>query len=133
MEAWAIQGGIHMYKYVDRQQVQRYDRKCRTILEKLRQVLREDYGIISQISLVGSGARDLVTRNGKGSFDLDYNLILQSSPEEFDHDLAGLKRVIRETLDSISRGGKLFLRTRFSLSSYHFGIRSPHQASCVSR
>lgn len=104
MEVWAIQGGIRMYKYVDRQQVQRYDRKCRTILEKLRQVLREDYGIISQISLVGSGARGMVTRNGNGPFDLDYNLILQSYPEKFNHDLAGLKRVIRETLDSISMG-----------------------------
>ena len=93
-----------MYEYVDRKLVQCHDRKCRKILEELRQVLREEYGIDCQISLVGSGARDMVTRNGNGPFDLDYNLILQNYPEEFDHDLCGLKRVIRETLDSISRG-----------------------------
>lgn len=93
-----------MYEYVDWKLVQRYDRKCRKILEELRQVLREEYGIDSQISLVGSGARNMVTRDGNGPFDLDYNLILQNYPEEFDHDLGRLKRVIRETLDLISRG-----------------------------
>ena len=59
MEAWAIQGGIRMYEYVDRKLVQHHDRKCRKILEKLRQVLREEYGIDCQISLVGSGAWDM--------------------------------------------------------------------------
>ena len=108
MEAWAIQGGIRMYEYVDGKLVQRYDRKCRKILEKLRQVLREEYGIDCQISLVGSGARNRVTRNGNGPFDLDYNLILQSYPKEFDHDLGRLKRVIRETIDSISRDVNFF-------------------------
>lgn len=97
-----------MYEYVDWKLVQQYDRKCRKILEKLRQVLREEYGIDSQISLVGSGARNMVTRNGNGSFDLDYNLILQNYPEEFDHDLGRLKRVIRETLTPISRGVNFF-------------------------
>lgn len=92
-----------MCEYVDGKLVQCYDRKCRKILEELRQVLREEYGIDCLISLVGSGARDMVTRNGNGPFDLDYNLILQNYPEEFDHDLCGLKRVVRETLDSISR------------------------------
>lgn len=104
MEAWAIQGGIRMYEYVDRKLVQCHDRKCRKILEELRQILRQEYGIDCQISLVGSGARDMVTRDGNGPFDLDYNLILQSYPKEFDHDLCRLKRVIRETLDSVSRG-----------------------------
>lgn len=97
-----------MYEYVDRKLVQHHDRKCRKILEKLRQVLREEYGIDSQISLVGSGARNMVTRNGNGPFDLDYNLILQSYPKEFDHDLGRLKRVIRETIDSISRDVNFF-------------------------
>lgn len=73
MEAWAIQEGNRMYEYVDSQQVQHYDRKCRKILENLRQLLREDYGITSQISLVGSCARNMVARNGNGSFDLDCN------------------------------------------------------------
>ena len=97
-----------MYEYVGWKLVQRYDRKCRKILEELRQVLREEYGIDSQISLVGSGARSMVTRNGNGPFDLDYNLILQSYPKEFNHDLGRLKRVIRETLTSISRGVNFF-------------------------
>lgn len=108
MEAWAIQGGIRMYEYVGGKLVQRYDHKCRKILEEVRQVLREEYGIDSQISLVGSGARNMVTRNGNGPFDLDYNLILQSYPKEFDHDLGRLKRVIRETIDSISRDVNFF-------------------------
>ena len=97
-----------MYEYVGWKLVQRYDRKCRKILEELRQVLREEYGIDSQISLVGSGARNMVTRNGNGPFDLDYNLILQSYPKEFNHDLGRLKRDIRETLTSISRGVNFF-------------------------
>ena len=36
-----------MYEYVDRQQVQYYDRKCRKILEELRQLLRENVTVKS--------------------------------------------------------------------------------------
>lgn len=67
MEAWAIQGRIRMYEYVDRRQILRYDCKCRKTLE--RQARREEYGIGCQISLVGSDDWYMVTRNGNSSFN----------------------------------------------------------------
>lgn len=39
-----------------------------------------EYGIEVRIVLVGSGTSNMVTRNGKGRFDLDYNLVLSSIP-----------------------------------------------------
>lgn len=95
-------------------------------------MLREDYGISSRISLVGGGDRNMVTRNGNGAFVFDHNLIFQSYPEEFAHDLSRLKRVIRETLDPISRGVNFSFGqdSRSAITILEF--ISPFQVTCVS-
>ena len=65
-------------------------------------MLREK-GISAQFTLVGSGARNMVTRNGDGSFDLDYNLEITKTSEEYWNDLRHLKDTIRILLDKAEK------------------------------
>lgn len=88
-----------MYQYVTKSKIKPYKNICRNMLQQLASELRKKYGMITQIQLIGSGANNLVTRNGNGSFDLDYNLLLQSVPDEFTKNTARLKDTIRSELD----------------------------------
>lgn len=88
-----------MYQYVTKSKIKPYKNICRNMLQQLVSELRKKYGMITQIQLIGSGANNLVTRNGNGSFDLDYNLLLQSVPDECTKNTARLKDTIRSELD----------------------------------
>ena len=63
----------------------------------------KEKGISAQFTLVGSGARNMVTRNGDGSFDLDYNLEITKTSEEYWNDLRHLKDTIRILLDKAEK------------------------------
>lgn len=61
-----------MYEHVTDAEVSEYRSYCAEILTELRDNLL-DKEINTQFILVGSGARNMVMRNGNGPFDLDYN------------------------------------------------------------
>ena len=63
----------------------------------------KEKGISAQFTLVGSGARNMVTRNGDGPFDLDYNLEIIKASEEYWSDLRHLKDTIRILLDKAEK------------------------------
>lgn len=88
-----------MYQYVTKSKIKPYKNICRNMLQQLVSELRKKYGMITQIQLIGSGANNLVTRNGNSSFDLDYNLLLQSVPDELMRNTVRLKDTIRTELD----------------------------------
>lgn len=90
-----------MYVYVDKEQVDHYKSYCRKVLDQLQAKLNEKYSIVSKVILIGSGAEDMVTRNGKGAFDLDYNLILTSIPQEYENSPGRLRNRVRGVLDSL--------------------------------
>lgn len=96
------------YEYVSEKEVKPYRSECSRILTELRDYLNEEYGIITQFFLVGSGshARKLVMRNGNASFDLDYNLMVISSLEEYWHNPQCLKNRVRDSLNLILRGNR---------------------------
>ena len=75
----------------------------------------KEKGISAQFTLVGSGARNMVTRNGDGPFDLDYNLEIIKAPEEYWNDLRSLKNTIRILLDEAA-GLKCFSESQDSTS-----------------
>jgi len=50
------------------------------------------------VVLIGSGAEEMVTRNGKSAFELDYNLVLTSVPQKYDDAPGLLRNHIREML-----------------------------------
>ncbi len=90
-----------MYKLVNNSQVKPYRKYCTEILEALRDSLNEKYDIKTEFYLVGSGANNLVTQDGNGPFDLDYNLRLLSMPDKYWKNLKLLKDIVRNTLNSI--------------------------------
>lgn len=102
MEAWEKRR-FFMYEYVIEKEIKRYRSDCSKTMEQLRDVLNEKYDINTQFSLVGSGgdSRNMVTRNGDGPFDLDYNLIIIRMPDEYWNNLKKLKDTVRNSLNKI--------------------------------
>ena len=87
-----------MYRIVDESECKRYRSDCSHVLKKTCALLKEKC-INAQFTLVGSGARNMVTRNGSGPFDLDYNLEIIKAPDEYWNDLRHLKNTVRILLD----------------------------------
>ena len=68
-----------MYHYVqDKDFLRRAQSDSSRMLKRVEELLRKEYKINSQIFLVGSGAKNMVTQNENESIDFDYNLT--SSP-----------------------------------------------------
>ena len=63
------------YEFVCESEAKRYRSDCSDVLKETCELLKEK-GISAQFSLVGSGARNMITRNGDGPYDLDYNLLV---------------------------------------------------------
>lgn len=81
-----------MYDFVYESEVSPYRSFCSNTLVDLRDYLKDHYDIITQPVLVGSGARNMVMRDGNGPFDLDYNLQIISMPNKYWDDLFELKK-----------------------------------------
>ena len=92
-----------MYEYVANSESRKFRQVCSDILTKTRDNLRNNYDIISQFTLVGSGARNLITRDGNGRFDLDYNLEIIKAPAAVLKDPKKLKETVRKCLNSVVR------------------------------
>lgn len=88
-----------MYRLVDEAECKRYRTDCSNILKEVC-VLLVEKGISAQFTLVGSGARNMVTRNGIGPFDLDYNLEIVKAPDKYWNDLRKLKDTVRVLLNN---------------------------------
>lgn len=90
-----------MYEYVPKSHITVYKMRCQQMLNALQQVLRQEYKVTFQPQMVGSGAENLVTRNGNGGYDLDYNIVIKKVPQEL-FDVPGrLKEIIRVKMDEI--------------------------------
>lgn len=91
-----------MYKLINSAETKSYRAKCSKVLNTACEVLRRD-GIKAHHVLVGSGAKNLVTRNGNAPYDLDYNLVITSADKMYLDDLHRLKETIRVTLNHANR------------------------------
>lgn len=90
-----------MYKYVPSTHINHYKAYCQDILDQLQKKLRKEYSIRMHSVLIGSGATNMVTKNGKAGFDLEYNLILTSVPRRLDRSPGEIKDIIRKTLEEL--------------------------------
>lgn len=97
------------YEFVYESEVKQYRSDCSKTLKKNCELLRAK-GISAQFSLVGSGARNMITRNGNGPYDLDYNLLVMKADNEY-RDPRLLKDTIRNALNK-AVGGKFFSDTQ---------------------
>lgn len=59
--------------------------------------------IVTNFELVGSGARNMITRNGDGPYDLDYNLVIVHLPDQYKNNLGNLKETVRRCLNNAVR------------------------------
>lgn len=118
-----------MYNYVTEEQVNRYKSLFQSILDRLRERLKREHGIEVRIVLVGSGANNMVTRNGKGGFDLDYNLVLSSIPPEYAGSPQNLKTIIRRELDALIPSG--FSHGKDSTSAITCLLHSPDKSGVI--
>ena len=101
------------YEFVYESEAKRYRSDCSRTLKKTCELLRAK-GISAQFTLVGSGARNMITRNGDGSYDLDYNLLVVKADDEY-RDPRLLKDTIRNALNK-AVGGKFFSDAQDSTS-----------------
>ena len=90
-----------MYEYVAKGEVTGYRAYCSNVLNRLKMKLEKGHDIRAYVTLIGSGAQNMVTRDGKGTFDLDYNLVLTFIPQEYEKSLKRLKNLIRKILDDL--------------------------------
>ena len=102
------------YKFVCESEAKRYRSDCSDVLKETCKLLKKK-GISAQFSLVGSGARNMITRNGAGPYDLDYNLLIMKAEERYWNDLRLLKDTIRNALNK-AVGGKFFSDAQDSTS-----------------
>ena len=102
------------YKFVCESEAKRYRSDCSDVLKETCELLKEK-GISAQFSLVGSGARNMITRNGDGPYDLDYYLLIMKAEERYWNDLRLLKDTIRNALNK-AVGGKFFSDAQDSTS-----------------
>ena len=90
------------YQIVYESEYKRYRSECSAILKKTCAILMKK-GISTQFTLVGSGARNLVTRNGCGPFDLDYNLEIIKAEKQYWSNLELLKNTVRTSLNEAEK------------------------------
>ena len=104
-----------MYEYVNQSEVERYRKFCSEKLTTLCASLKKN-GITAQPVLIGSGARNLVTRNGDGPFDLDYNLEITHLDTVYEKNLFDLKNRVMLSLNELL-GGTFFSDAKDSTSA----------------
>lgn len=90
------------YEFVCESEAKRYRSDCSDVLKETCKLLKKK-GISAQFSLVGSGARNMITRNGAGPYDLDYNLLIMKAEERYWNDLRLLKETVRNALNRAER------------------------------
>lgn len=101
------------YEFVRESEAKQYRSDCSYVLKETCELLKKK-GISAQFSLVGSGARNMITRDGNGPYDLDYNLLVMKADDEY-RDLRLLKNTIRNALNK-AVGGKFFSDAQDSTS-----------------
>ena len=102
------------YEFVCESEAKRYRSDCSNVLKETCELLKEK-GISAQFSLIGSGTRNMITRNGEGPYDLDYNLLIMKAEERYWNDPRLLKDTIRNALNK-AVGGKFFSDAQDSTS-----------------
>ncbi|ATZ17782.1 hypothetical protein [Mesoplasma melaleucae] len=64
-----------MYKFVDDTKFLKESKSfCSKIISELVETLKDDYSINTKFCKIGSGAKNLITQNGSGDIDFDYNI-----------------------------------------------------------
>ncbi len=94
-----------MFHYVeDKEFLRRAQSFCSKIVKEVEAECRRD-GLNSQVFLIGSGARNMVTQNENGSIDFDYNLNVLSCNDW--ENGKGIKELVRKAFNRVMQKNKL--------------------------
>ena len=95
-----------MYTYVeDKEFLKEAQSVCSGLVREIEVELRETKEINSQMFLVGSGGRNMITQNGNEGIDFDYNLNILSCPDW--KDTRGIKEAVRQCFNTVMRNHRL--------------------------
>lgn len=111
-----------MYRYVSKKEAKPRKAYCRKVMESLQVELKKHCGIEIQYQMIGSGAKNLVTRNGNGPYDLDYNISFTELPDNYRDDPGKLKAAVRQQLDRLIK--EPFSRGKDSTSSITYLLQN---------
>ena len=94
------------YQYAIQNDVKQEDKWCRKVLHNVQNEVRDFFTF--DIRLIGSGDKRLVTQNGDGPFDLDYNLILQRDKKNLIKNPEQIKKIFMDAFKTILEKEKLY-------------------------
>ena len=103
-----------MYKFVTASEIKPYRDACSEVLWDACAILLDE-GISAQFRLIGSGAKNFVTRDGNSPYDLDYDLEIVKAPDNYWNNLRYLKDTVRRALDGA--GGVTRFKFGYSMDS----------------
>lgn len=101
-----LAGGItYMYDYFeDKEFLRRAQNLCSSIAKATEEYARE-HGVIGQVFLVGSGGRNMITRDGTSPIDFDYNFNVIKCEDW--HKCMQIKEAVRKAFNKAMRDEKL--------------------------
>lgn len=96
-----------MYHFItDKEYLKKLKSCCSDIVNQLVQAINQDGAMEVRASLVGSGARNMITQNEKEPVDLDYNLEIIDSGDFSINDGRGIEEYVRKMFNAVlSRNG----------------------------
>ena len=91
-----------MYHYIeDKNFLRNMHRDCADVVNQLVQLINNEGLIKVKSHLVGSGAKNMITQNGKASVDLDYNLEVTDFLKMGSRDCKKIKEYVKSCFDDI--------------------------------
>lgn len=91
-----------MYHYIeDKKFLGDMHRDCADVVNQLVQLINNEGLIKVKAHLVGSGAKNMITQNGKASVDLDYNLEVTDFLKMGSRDCKKIKEYVKSCFDDI--------------------------------
>ncbi len=97
-----------MYNYLtdeaEKEFLRKAKSKCSNLMQELEKLLRFKYKIRTQFFLVGSGGKNMVTKNSDGAIDFDYNLNVYDG---FNSNGKEIREKVRFAFNEIMRKNKL--------------------------
>ena len=95
-----------MYSYVqDKELKKKMIAECSDIMNRLKMRINNEEYLQVDFELVGSGAKNLITKNGNQPPDVDFNLIILDMKERYNE--SSIKDYIKEQLNIVLRGKSL--------------------------
>lgn len=91
-----------MYKYVnDKEYLKNLKSTCNNIMSELRDTINDEGKLSVIFTLIGSGAKNLITQNAEQAVDLDYNLVITKFKNFEKNQTKEIKEYVRKVFNKV--------------------------------